>query len=126
MIRKQFYITEAQDAKLKKLAAERDATEAELVRAAIEAYGQVQDQEGARNILRVSETALKEGYMTEKLTSVTVSADERRIFLDDAAWAEEMAFIRGLVESGERGRTAADWRFNREEIYEDRNDEILR
>jgi len=61
------------------------------VRAAIDGYGyrEIRYQPESRQVYRASEAMLEERYVTENMTSKTVSADERRIFLDEDAWGEE-------------------------------------
>jgi hypothetical protein len=125
MVRKQLYITEEQDAKLKRIAAARGSTEADVARSALEALTEPSYEPVAPEAPRIREAALKERYMTEEYLG-RVSADERRIMLDDRAWEEELAFIKSLAAEGDAGRVGRGWRFNREEVYEDRISKILR
>jgi Lhr-like helicase len=127
MVRKQFYITQDQDEKLKRLAASRDATEAEVVRAALDAVREVnyEQQETALGQLREA-AAVMDRYETGNRARAVVNSFEGRR-LDAAAWEEELAFMKSLG-AGNAGssREATSWKFNREELYEERLARILR
>lgn len=120
MVRKQFYITEEQDARLKHLAAARGVTEAELVRMALDGLAEVTYKPAAPVTRQLRETAVKEyavdraidieAYMRRTEFARTVS---RR--LDEDAWLTELAFIK------DRARTVpgSTVKFKREDAYDD-------
>ena len=128
MVRKQIYITQEQDERLKRLAAERGKTEAEVVRTALDNLGAVTyEVAGSGSDRQLREVAVME-YRTTGETSASAArgADMSRNSLADKIWQEELAFIRSLGgEARARGMGSA-WKFNREELYEERESKILR
>jgi hypothetical protein len=128
MVRKQFYITEEQDAALKRLAASMAVTEAEVVRMALDrlddvTYVQNRTEDGAR----VRETAIMDRYTTNEKETADVMGSNLGWRLDAQAWQEEVAFMRSLAGSKDAGgREGTTDRFDRDEIYEERLAKILR
>jgi hypothetical protein len=128
MIRKQVYITQEQDEKLKRLAEARGQTEAEVVRAALDGLREVTYEVGAEHgSLRVAETAVLEYGVDEDVGTQRQAGEALRRRIAQAAWAEELAFIRSLDENRDvtAGRDDSGWKFNREEVYEERLSKIL-
>ena len=127
MVRKQVYITVEQDEKLKRLAEARGQTEAEVMRHALDGVSEVSYSAGQMSISegRLQEAAaVMDRYVVnsqgiDEAGSVRTFAGRR---LDDRAWAEEIAFIKSLVKAT-RGTTD---RFDRDELYEERESKLLR
>ena len=114
MVRKQVYITAEQDTLLKRLAAASGLTEAEIMRAALDALAALTYEQPKLNEGQVSKTAVMEKYVAETARDWAGLAIDGT--LADAAWQKELAFIRSL---GKRkaGKTAAEaWKFNRDEL----------
>ena len=121
MVRKQFYITEEQDARLKRLAAARGVTEAELVRIALDGLTEV-TYEPAEPVTtgQLRETAVEE-YTVDKAMNIeaymarTEFARTLSRRLDEDAWLTELAFIK------ERARSVpgSTVKFKREDAYDD-------
>ena len=120
-MRKQFYITEEQDAKLKHLAAAQGLTEAELVRMALDGLTEVTYKAASgRATGQVREAALKEYVVDTNTTLEAFMAREAftrslRRRLDEGAWLDELAFLR------ERAKSVAGSteKFRREDAYDD-------
>ena len=126
MVRKQIYITEDQDAKLKRLASGRDGTEAEVVRAAIDAFeGVAYEIGGVAPGGRLREVAVME-YTTTRESAATRGTGASKNSLADTIWQEEVAFIKSLGGGARGTRAEGAWKFNREELYEERESQILR
>ncbi len=127
MVRKQFYITEEQDALLKRLAASMGVTEAEVVRMALDRLTEVNyAPDAATSTGRVRETAIMDRYTTNNEQANSGGAT-RALALDDQAWQEELAFMRSLGAAKDAGaREGTTWKFDREEGYEERLEKILR
>lgn len=124
MVRKQIYITQEQDERLKRLAEEQGLSEAEVVRAALDALAPLTHERAQASTGRVAEAAVMERYVVEEATERTGLALDRR--LADAAWENELAFLRSLG-SEKAGKSQGEaWKFNREELYEERLAKILR
>ena len=127
MVRKQVYITVEQDEKLKRLAQARGQTEAEVVRDALDrlndaGYNLDEVVSGGRQLREVA--AVMDRYMAdsrraEEMIDVRTFAGRR---LDERAWAEEVAFIKSLAKAT-KGTTD---RFDRDELYEERESKLLR
>lgn len=126
MIRKQFYISAEQDARLKRLAKEQGLTEAEVVRMAIDRLSDVNYSSDETTAGAVREVALMDRYVADHEGG---RAEEAKMYARDAreAWAEELKFMRSIgskAKSDDDNATA--WKFNREELYEERLNKILR
>ena len=126
MVRKQFYITAEQDQKLKLLAELRGQTEAEVVRNALDGLGEVSytpevsaEAGRLREAAAVMDRSVSESSGAESSESVRTVAGRR---LDSSAWAEEVAFIKSLAKTT-KGTTD---RFDRDELYEERESKLLR
>jgi hypothetical protein len=121
MVRKQVYITEEQDTRLKRLASAQGLTEAELVRMALDGLTEVTYAPGAGGRHgRVRETAVKEYAVDTNIDieAFMARADFTRTLrrkLDEDAWLEELALIRN------RAKTVAGSteKFRREDAYDD-------
>jgi hypothetical protein len=128
MVRKQVYITQEQDELLKRLAQIGDRSEAEIIRDALDGLGSLGYERGQTTTGRLREAALME-YRTEDQASgvkLGVNSSSGRV-LDDKAWEEELAFMRSLAErAGDVKHGGKAWRFNRDEVYEQRAAKILR
>jgi hypothetical protein len=128
MVRKQFYITPEQDEELKRLAKARGQTEAEVVRGALDGLREVTYEARQRESgNRVAETAVLEYKVDEDVDIGARAREQLRRRLAREAWEKELAFLRSLG----AGRSAGDdtrsaWKFNREELYEERLNKILR
>jgi hypothetical protein len=125
MTRKQFYITEEQDATLKRLAEQSGMTEAELVRIALghlSADVTYTVDAGETGTGRVRETALMHRYTTSRDETETLRAAQGLV--ENSVWQEEVAFMKSLAASRSEGGTTE--RFDREEGYEERLSKILR
>ena len=126
LVRKQFYITPEQDVKLKRLAAERGVTEAELVRAALDALGEVTYDRHALASGSLREAAVMERYVTDdagRLDNLIQALDQQSA---DEAWQRELGFLESLRDRTIEGNEGESWRFDREEVYEERLAKILR
>jgi predicted DNA-binding protein len=119
MVRKQVYITQEQDERLKRLSQRLGITEAELIRRAIDGFG---DDEGHPDW----DVAVE---LFEKLTRRHVASDEplpwsrsdiyrdRPRTLDPSAWLEELAFIEERERLLRQGGSTK--RFRREDSYDE-------
>ncbi len=126
MVRKQFYITDEQDATLKQLAKSTGVTEAELVRMALNHLTDnvTYTAEAPESNKRLRETALMDRYTTSKDETDTLASAQG--LLEDSAWQQELAFMRSLGDKELGSAGGAAWRFDREEVYEERLGKILR
>jgi len=127
MVRKQFYITAEQDAKLKRLAADRGITEAELVRIALDGIDEVvYDRSFGNAAGKLREAATMEYAVnadTGALGGRSRAGRSLRGALAESAWQEELAFIKKLAGTRPGGGTIE--RFNRDEVYEERLSKLL-
>jgi hypothetical protein len=128
MVRKQIYITREQDELLKRLSETQGQSEAEIIRDALDGLASHTYEQGQTGTGRLREAALME-YRTETQASGEHQQGDssRGRVLDDTAWEEELAFMRSLAErAGDVKHRGKAWRFNRDEVYEERAAKILR
>ena len=116
MVRKQVYITQEQDEKLKRLAESRGVTEAEVIRGAIDNLREVVYESAETVLNQVREVALMERYVAET-QEARGRVWEGRV-LDEQAWREELAFMKSLAARG--GGTGEAYKWNREDAYDKR------
>jgi hypothetical protein len=123
MVRKQFYITSEQDAKVKEIARTLGVTEAEVIRRAImqiveEPSYEYKSRSEATNH-QVRDVAQMERSLSYELTwsRADLYRDQVR-HLDDSAWQEELAFIEERMRSMTEGGSTDRWR--REDSYDNR------
>jgi len=124
MVRKQVYITGEQEAWLKRIAAERGLTEAEVIRTALDALTPLTYERSESSAGWIRETATMERYIAEGTQDgAGLALDEK---LADAAWQKELDFMKSLGKRKAAGTEGEAWKFNREELYEERLAKILR
>ena len=111
MVRKQVYITSEQDGRLKRLARELGATEADLFRRALDA---LQDAEYAVSAADRGPGVREAAEVTYLARGRDSAAAGRQ--LDDDAWLEELAFIEERARSG----VGSTLQWNREDSYDKR------
>lgn len=125
MVRKQVYITPEQDELLKRVAEERGVTEAEVIRAALDTLAPLTYEQGENTAGRIREAAVMDRYMANQ-----TGTDAAGLVLDrklaDEIWAKEVAFLEALAAQDGSKTTGEAWKFNRDELYEERLAKILR
>jgi hypothetical protein len=126
MVRKQVYISQAQDEKLKQLASDLAVTEAEILRRAIdliairiEAVSNYAASTRAPELREVAEMA----YRTENLawSRADLYRGHARA-LDRKAWEEELAFIEERAREVAEGGESVNWR--REDSHDQRRSRL--
>lgn len=130
MIRKQVYIEQEQDDKLKHLAQQLGLTESELIRRAIEAFGGQdaglsapaagEDEAPWKRVskyLQISDRPISSGLESLPWSRSDIYRDRPRS-LDEQAWIEELAFIEEIGRLAEAGDQALKW--SRENAYDKR------
>lgn len=128
MVRKQVYITEEQDKLLKQLSQARGQSEAEIIRHALDGLSSVNDERANTATGSVREAALLE-YQVDRhdYSWRELINSARRREMAEEAWQAELAFMRSLASDAESTKSGGEaWRFNRDEVYEERLDKILR
>jgi hypothetical protein len=123
MVRKQVYITEGQEALLKRLAEERGLTEAEIIRTALDSLKPLSYQRQEQATHGIRETAVMDRYLADSAERTGLDLGQE---LADAAWEQELAFLKSLGRGEDGRREGEAWKFNREELYDERLDKILR
>ncbi|HEX5140222.1 MAG TPA: ribbon-helix-helix domain-containing protein [Dehalococcoidia bacterium] len=130
MIRKQVYITPEQEAALKDAAAELGMAEAELVRQGIDKLlanrprGKRERQEAARKLIESMKKVAESSPARQRTLSDEVPWSRSDLYrdhprrLDDAAWEEELEFIRHRMKSMPQGGSTTKVR--REDSYDNR------
>jgi hypothetical protein len=125
MVRKQVYITQAQDEKLKQLAESSDVTEAEVIRRGIESMqlsGDAAENRVSRRTREVAQAYRSGSTDLPWSRADTYRGQPRR--LDDDAWEEELAFIEERARALPEGGSTLKWR--REDSYDERRSRLSR
>jgi hypothetical protein len=133
MVRKQVYITREQNEALKQKAQELGVTEAELIRRGIEglsarAQRKTEYRAGRRSTSVGAREVATMAYDAEQANSA-IGAGDLSVFsraLEEDVWQSELAFMRSLGAGRRNEQHQEPWRFDREEVYEERLSQILR
>jgi hypothetical protein len=119
MVRKQVYITERQEAKLKRVARKLGATEAEMVRRAIDGLDEKVPRADIEVALElIEQLSLRRAEANDHLpwSRADIYTDEPRP-LDPQAWLDELAFIKERARLLPDGGSTFKWK--REDSYEE-------